>query len=121
MMRRADPETARRMVQRYGLRERNSEKTEYWHCEWGMIGLESLRHDLYEIVSWVVYEPYRRQGRGGSLLTFALREAIKKGAEEIYIATDALGVYEKVFGFELLEDRTAFRGTEKTVYVKRLH
>lgn len=121
MMRRADPKKARRIVQRYGLRERDPEKTEYWHCEWGMVGLEAMRHDRYEIVSWVVHEPYRRQGRGGYLLTFAVREAIKKGAEEIYIATDALGTYEHVFGFKELENKAEFRETEKRVYVKRLH
>ena len=121
MMRPADKETSQRIVQRYGLRARDPEKTEYWACEWGMIGLEEMRPGIYEIVSWVVHEPCRRQGRGGSLLTFALREAIKKEAAEIYIATDTLGVYEKVFGFELLGDRTAFRETEKKVYVKRLH
>lgn len=116
----ADVRFVRETVAAYGLRERDGDAAEYWMCPEGMIGLESMGGGKYEVISWLVFEHARKRGFGGYLLSYAIRQAIKKGAAEVYIASDVLGDYETVFGFEPAGAGT-FRETEKKVYVKRLH
>lgn len=108
------------IAREYGLIARNWNSTEYWTCDYGIVGLESLGNDRYEIASWLVYKHYRSRGVGGYLLNFAIRQALKKGAREIYITSNKLGIYKHVFGFEESENGLG-RETDKRIYVKRLN
>ncbi len=108
------------IAREYGLIARNWNSTEYWTCDYGIVGLESLGNDRYEIASWLVYEDMRNRGLGGYLLNFAIVQGIKKGAREIYIASNRLGIYEHVFGFVESDEACLGRKSDKQIYLKRV-
>ncbi|MEF2918928.1 MAG: GNAT family N-acetyltransferase [Acutalibacteraceae bacterium] len=76
---------------------------------------------MFPWVGFVYTMPeYRGNRYSEKLLTFAESEAIKKGFDKIYIATDHTGLYEK-FGYEYLENRIGYWGDDNRVLWKKLN
>lgn len=65
------------------------------------------------------FPAYRGHRYGGRLLDYASAEAGKKGAKQVYLATDHMGLYEK-YGFTYLENRIDVYGEDSRIYVKNL-
>lgn len=61
---------------------------------------------------------YRGQRCAGRLIDHAVQVAAVHGAEQVYICTDHVGLYEK-YGFTYLENRVSIYGEDSRVYVRR--
>lgn len=64
-------------------------------------------------------EKYRGNRYSEKLMNHAENEAIKKGFDRVYVATDHIGLYEK-YGYEYLENRIGYWGDDNRVLVKML-
>lgn len=65
------------------------------------------------------FPAYRGHRYGGQLLEYAANEAKKQGFEQVYLATDHVGLYEK-YGFNYLENRIDMYGEDSRIYAKNL-
>lgn len=79
--------------------------------------------DAPEMFPWIgfvyTFPQYRGKGYAGDLIGFACKEAAKSGAQNVFVSTDAIGLYEK-YGFEFLREMTTvFRGNSR-IYKKVL-
>lgn len=61
---------------------------------------------------------YRGQHCAGVLLKHALHLAGQHGAEQVYICTDHVGLYEK-YGFTYLENRVSIYGEDSRIYTQK--
>ena len=61
---------------------------------------------------------YRGRRCAGKLIDHAVCMAGQHGAEQVYICTDHMGLYEK-YGFSYLENRVSVYGEDSRVYVRR--
>lgn len=61
---------------------------------------------------------YRGRRCAGKLIDHAVSEAGQHGAEQVYICTDHMGLYEK-YGFSYLENRVSVYDEDSRVYVRR--
>lgn len=61
---------------------------------------------------------YRGRRHVGKLIDHAISVAGQHGAEQVYICTDHVGLYEK-YGFTYLENRVSIYGEDNRVYVRR--
>ena len=63
---------------------------------------------MYPWVGFVyTVEEYRGNRYSEKLMNHAENEAIKKGFDRVYVATDHIGLYEK-YGYEYLENRIGY-------------
>ena len=75
---------------------------------------------LFPWIGFVFTSPeYRGNRYSGRLVAYACNEAAAQGFENIYIATDHIGLYEK-YGFEYIESRTDIYGEEGRIYCRKL-
>ena len=75
---------------------------------------------LFPWIGFVYTAPeYRGNRYSGRLVEYACNEASAQGFENIYIATDHIGLYEK-YGFEYIESRTDIYGEESRIYCRKL-
>lgn len=75
---------------------------------------------LFPWIGFVYTAPeYRGNRYSGRLVEYACNEAAAQGFENIYIATDHIGLYEK-YGFEYIESRTDIYGEEGRIYCRKL-
>lgn len=79
--------------------------------------------DTDELHPWIgfvfTFEEFRGQRCAGKLLGFAEKLAKENGAENIYISTDHVGLYEK-YGYEFMCIMENIRGEDCRVYTKKL-
>ena len=76
--------------------------------------------DLFPWIGFVFTSPeYRGKRYSGELVEYACKNAEKQGFENVYIATDHLGLYEK-YGFTYMESRTDIYGEESRIYRRQL-
>lgn len=61
------------------------------------------------------FPEYRGRRLMGTLISHAISEAKKQGAEKIYICTDHVGLYEK-YGFTYIESRPDIWGEISRIY-----
>ena len=61
------------------------------------------------------FPEYRGRRLMGTLISHAISEAKKQGAEKIYICTDHVGLYEK-YGFTYMESRPDVWGEISRIY-----
>jgi len=61
---------------------------------------------------------YRGMRCAGKLIDHAVSVAGQHGAEQVYICTDHVGLYEK-YGFSYLENRVSVYGEDSRVYRRR--
>ena len=62
---------------------------------------------------------YRGNRYSGKLVEYACNKAREQGFENVYIATDHIGLYEK-YGFTYTESRTDIYGEESRIYCRKL-
>ena len=62
---------------------------------------------------------YRGKRYSGQVIEHACETAKKQGAEQVYIATEHIGLYEK-YGFEYVEKRTDIYGEDSRIYIRKL-
>ena len=75
---------------------------------------------LFPWIGFVYTAPeYRGNRYSGRLVEYACNEATAQGFENIYIATDHIGLYEK-YGFEYIESRIDIYGEESRIYCRKL-
>lgn len=76
-----------------------------------------------QLTPWIgfvyTFPTYRGHRYSGTVISHALAEAKKQGAEKVYICTDEVGLYEK-YGFVYLEDRTDIYGELSRLYYKEI-
>lgn len=65
------------------------------------------------------FPEYRGRRLMGTLISHAISEAKKQGAEKIYICTDHVGLYEK-YGFTYMESRPDIRGGISRIYYQNI-
>lgn len=65
------------------------------------------------------FPEYRGRHYGSKLLEYAAGEAKKQGHSQVYLATDHVGLYEKL-GFLYQETRVDIYGEDSRIYVKKL-
>ena len=76
---------------------------------------------LFPWIGFVYTAPeYRGNRYSGRLVEYSCNEAAAKGFENIYIATDHMGLYEK-YGFTYIESRTDIYGEEDRIYCRKLN
>ncbi len=76
---------------------------------------------MFPWVGFVYTVPeYRGNRYSEKLMKHAENEAIKKGFDKVYVATDHFGLYEK-FGYEYLENRVGYWGDDNRVLYKALN
>ena len=76
---------------------------------------------LFPWIGFVYTAPeYRGNRYSGRLVEYACNEAAAQGFENIYIATDHIGLYEK-YGFTYIESRTDIYGEEGRIYCRNLN
>ena len=61
---------------------------------------------------------YRGRRCAGQLIDHAMGVAAQHGAQQVYICTDHVGLYEK-YGFTYLENRVSIYGEDSRVYVRK--
>lgn len=75
---------------------------------------------LFPWIGFVFTVPeYRGKRYSGKLIEYACKSAEKLGFENVYIATDHIGLYEK-YGFTYMESRTDIYGEESRIYRRKL-
>lgn len=78
--------------------------------------------DAPEYMPWIGFvhtaPEYRGRRCAGVLLEHAVTVAKEHGAEQVYICTDHVGLYEK-YGFTYLENRVSIYGEDSRVYIRR--
>lgn len=65
------------------------------------------------------FPAYRGHRYGGRLLEYAANEAKKRGHDQVYLATDHVGLYEK-YGFTYWENRADIYGEDSRIYIKKV-
>lgn len=76
---------------------------------------------LFPWIGFVYTAPeYRGNRYSGRLVEYACNEASAQGFENIYIATDHMGLYEK-YGFTYIESRVDIYGEESRIYCRNLN
>lgn len=78
--------------------------------------------DADSLWPWIGFVHTAPEFRGhryvGRLIEHAMRKAGMHGAQQVYICTDHVGLYEK-YGFEYLTNRVSIYGEDSRVYVRR--
>lgn len=75
---------------------------------------------LYPWIGFVYTFPeYRGHRFSGTVISHALEEAKKQGAEKVYICTGETGLYEK-YGFVYIENRPDIYGEISRLYAKEI-
>ena len=75
---------------------------------------------LFPWIGFVFTVPeYRGNRYSGKLIGYACDKAIEQGFENVYIATDHIGLYEK-YGFTYVESRTDIYGDDSRIYFRKL-
>lgn len=75
---------------------------------------------LFPWIGFVFTAPeYRRNRYSGQLVEYACDIAEEHGFENVYIATDHIGLYEK-YGFTYIESRTDIYNEESRIYFRKL-
>lgn len=75
---------------------------------------------MYPWIGFVyTVEEYRGNRYSEKLMNHAENEAIKKGFDRVYVATDHIGLYEK-YGYDYLENRIGYWGDDNRVLIKKL-
>ncbi|MEE1125600.1 MAG: GNAT family N-acetyltransferase [Acutalibacteraceae bacterium] len=75
---------------------------------------------MYPWIGFVyTVEEYRSNRYSEKLMNHAENEAIKKGFDRVYVATDHIGLYEK-YGYDYLENRIGYWGDDNRVLIKKL-
>ncbi len=75
---------------------------------------------LFPWIGFVFTAPeYRGNRYSGMLVEYACNMAEEQGFENVYIATDHIGLYEK-YGFTYIESRTDIYNEESRIYYKEL-
>ncbi len=76
-----------------------------------------------EMSPWIgfvfTFPLYRGKGCAGELIAFACAEAKKMSAREVYVSTDATGLYER-YGFEYLKNMKTVFGEESRIYKRKI-
>ena len=79
--------------------------------------------DAPEMFPWIgfvyTFPQYRGKGYAGELIDFACNEAAKSGAQNVFVSTDAVGLYER-YGFEYLREMATVFGGNSRIYKKVL-
>lgn len=76
---------------------------------------------MYPWIGFVYTVPeYRGNRYSENLLKHAENEAVKKGFDKVYVATDHIGLYEK-YGYEYLENRIGYWGDDNRVLYRELN
>lgn len=79
--------------------------------------------DAPEMSPWIgfvyTFPQYRGKGYAGELIDFACGEALKAGAKNVFVSTDAVGLYER-YGFEYLCEMATVFGEKSRIYKKVL-
>ncbi|MBQ7782812.1 MAG: GNAT family N-acetyltransferase [Oscillospiraceae bacterium] len=75
---------------------------------------------LFPWIGFVFTAPeYRGNRYSGMLVEYACNMAEEQGFENVYIATDHIGLYEK-YGFTYIESRTDIYNEESRIYLRKL-
>jgi len=78
--------------------------------------------DAPEYTPWIGFvhtaPEYRGRCHIGRLIDHAVAVAGERGAEQVYICTDHVGLYEK-YGFTYLENRVSIYGEDSRVYLRK--
>ncbi len=75
---------------------------------------------LFPWIGFVFTSPeYRGNRYSGKLVEYACNKAREQGFENVYIATDHIGLYEK-YGFTYTESLTDIYGEESRIYCRKL-
>lgn len=75
---------------------------------------------LFPWIGFVYTSPeYRGNGYSGELVEYACNKAKEQGFENVYIATDHIGLYEK-YGFTYIESRVDIFNDTSRIYYRSL-
>ncbi len=75
---------------------------------------------LFPWIGFVFTSPeYRGRRYSEKLIEYACEKAQKQGFENVYIATDHIGLYEK-YGFTYMESRIDIYGEESRIYCRKI-
>lgn len=75
---------------------------------------------LFPWIGFVFTSPeYRGNRYSGKLIEYACDKAKEQGFENVYVATDHIGLYEK-YGFEYIESRVDKSDEISRIYVRKL-
>lgn len=75
--------------------------------------------NLFPWIGFVFTSPeYRGRRYSEKLIEYACEKAAEQGFENVYIATDHIGLYEK-YGFTYIESRIDIYGEESRIYCRK--
>lgn len=92
-----------------------------------LVGFATLTHrdcvadeSLYPWIGFVFTNPqYRGKGCAGRVLDHACEAARQQGHQQVYLATDHVGFYER-YGFVYLQTRTDIYNEQSRIYRRKL-